>query len=196
MINNDNNLLIANCPGFGDTKGTEQEIINAFAIDCLLDSFSSNNNRTKILLVISVAEINANRDEDAFENFKRIEKIFPNEEQLKNYVGVIITKSDPNWDGSDYFDQLNDDPPENGRGWCSYFYEHPEKVFTLPKASVHNINQVYEYENIDEFLSLLSHDQIENLVHKIALSSTADAVLKKWEMTIHQNINDIIEEIF
>lgn len=58
MINADHNLLIADCPGFCDTNGIGQEIVNAYAIDCLLDTFSGN--RIKILLVISASEIDTN----------------------------------------------------------------------------------------------------------------------------------------
>ena len=67
-IDNENKLIYCDSPGFNDTKGLEQEIINSFIIDYML---SSKNNQAKILLVVSVHELMAQRQQNFSETIEQ-----------------------------------------------------------------------------------------------------------------------------
>lgn len=195
-INEEYHLLIADCPGFGDTEGTRQEIIHSFYIDYLIDACSNNYNRLKIFLVISKDEIYANRAKYAFENFGRIEKMFPDKEQLEKAVGVIFTKAEPNYSGIDYIDDLNEEPPANGAKWIEFFSNNPDKVFSLPMADKNKVDTEYEYEEKNIFLEFLQKDQIENPVHQVAFSKEANDELKNCKSEIFKQFNEKIENLF
>ena len=106
LFDSTNHLIYADCPGFEDSDGPKQEIINSFYIYNLLDSISKNKNKIKILLVVSSSEIQADRAKLAKLIFERVEKIFPNKEQLQKAVGIVITKSDPEYEGIDYINDF------------------------------------------------------------------------------------------
>lgn len=129
MINEKHDLLIGDCPGFQDTEGTQQEIVNAFSIDCLLTQFSNNYNKVKILLVIGVEEILAGRAQAVTQIFERMEKMFPIKEHLEQGVGVIFTRSDIDKEGIDYIDMLNVNASLVVKKWCTFFENHLERVY-------------------------------------------------------------------
>lgn len=95
-----NKTVFIGCAGF------LQEIINAFAIDCLFKQKNNISNKFKILLVISDPEIESGRGDAIVKSIQRLEQIFPDHEQLKNSIGLVITKSDPD---INYFDLIEDE---------------------------------------------------------------------------------------
>lgn len=194
--NPDKDLLIADCPGFRDVKGTVQEIINSFAIDHLLDSFAHNYNRIKILLVVSAHEIQGGRAQLCFENFERIEKMFPDQKQIENGIGIIITKSDPGTDPSDYIDELMEDAPDIVIKWCNFFIDHPEKIFTLPQPSKDDVNKEYIYNDKEKLLHFLKTQQIENAIHNIALSKSATDDVRTMKFKRNKQLDSKIADLF
>lgn len=189
-------MIICDCPGFKDTKGSHQEIINSFSIDCLLDNTSGDYNKITILLVISAAELDAERGQLTSENFKRIETMFPDKNELENGIGIIFTKTDNETDVLDYIDELSEEGDETVKHWCEFFQNHPEKIFSLPKASKKNVDEAYEYNELEDLLYFIITNQIENPIHKHALSKDANDYLSKVRLLRNEQLNEIITKIF
>ena len=112
-------ILYCDCPGFEDTEGYHQEIINAFIIDYLFKINS--NNRFKILLVVSSYSIEANRGNMVSKSFQHMMEMFPNPHDLEQGLGLVISKTDLNLDGQDYIDQLMDNSPSCIKRGGSFF---------------------------------------------------------------------------
>lgn len=195
-IDTENNLIICDCPGFKDTKGNYQEIINSFAINCLLENSFNDYNRINILLVISAGEFDAQRGKLISENLKRVEEMFPDKKELEKGIGIIITKTDEETNVLDFIDELSEDADKIVKYWCNFFQNHPERIFSLPKASIKNVNQVYEYQDRDDLLYFVKNNQIENPIHNIALSEGANDYLSKARLIRNQQLNEIIRKIF
>ena len=73
------NLVYWDCPGFLDSRGVTQEIINAFAIDQLLKPPS----RIKILLAMQESDFQNGRGSGALDRIEKLIGIIPDIEQLK-----------------------------------------------------------------------------------------------------------------
>lgn len=85
------NLVYWDCPGFLDSRGPKQEIINAFAIDQLLRSPS----RVKILLAMQEADFQNARGSGALDRIEKLIGIIPEIDQLKqSLIFVASRKSD------------------------------------------------------------------------------------------------------
>ena len=82
------NLVYWDCPGFMDSRGEGQEIVNAFAINQLFTP----PNRMKILLAIQESDFEAARGMEILKRFDKITKLIPNQEQLKQGLSIIVTK--------------------------------------------------------------------------------------------------------
>lgn len=82
------NLVYWDCPGFLDTRGVSQDIINAFAIDQLFSSPS----RIKILLAMQASDFQGARGMDAIHRLNRLVSLVPDLNQLKRSISLIVTK--------------------------------------------------------------------------------------------------------
>ena len=76
------------CPGFFDTKGDEQEIFNAMAINQL-----ANQGALKILFCVNYSELE-NRWDSCIESLERIMSIFQDHRMLENCLSLVITQID------------------------------------------------------------------------------------------------------
>lgn len=71
----DSNLQIiyCDCPGFEDTEGYFQEIIDSYVIYCLFKNHQNyNSSKFKILLIVSTSEIDASRGQSVSQSLNRI----------------------------------------------------------------------------------------------------------------------------
>ena len=82
-----NKIAWWDCPGFMDPRGSEADIVNAFAIDRLFQ-----NAMIKIILVVEESSLTVNRGGNFFELLDKISNSFVNQEQLKECLTLIITK--------------------------------------------------------------------------------------------------------
>lgn len=76
------------------------------------------------------------------------------------------------------------------------FVNHPEKIFSLPKASKKNVDEAYEYNELEDLLYFIITNQIENPIHKHALSKDANDYLSKVRLLRNEQLNEIITKIF
>lgn len=196
MVDQKNDILYGDCPGFEDSEGIEQEIINAFAVNYLLTMFEGNQNNVKILLVIGADEIKTNRSKSILKNLERIEEMFPNKAQLQKGIGILFTKTNPEKPKIDYIDELNERAKPVVRKWCEFFRNNEEKIFTMPEITRADVGKDYEYEYQKDLINFLLKDQMINPKHFISLGEAAEDKLEK-ELDARQDmVEDILNLIF
>lgn len=84
-----NNLVYWDCPGFGDTNGVVQDIVNAFYIKRIFD------HSIKLKLIIVIEEVSLKGKAKPFINIiDTLNKLFISVEDFKDGLGVIITKGE------------------------------------------------------------------------------------------------------
>lgn len=136
-------IWLCDCPGFEDTEGNYQEIINAFADNLILESYCK---QIKVLLVVQASDFD-DRGKAIQNSIQRIKKMFHNIESHKEILGIIITKGDPTITGRDYIDRLNDRPRKELKEWIEYYSWNDDQIFTFPQASRENIGEQYEFDD-------------------------------------------------
>ena len=151
-------LNFCDLPGFKDTGGMKQEIKNSFANDCMFDS-SNGDVYFKILIVVSDSNLKSDRGEGIQSIFQRLEKMFPDIEEFKDKIGLVITQGSNN--GINYIKALNDRPSDYLRKWCDYYLtDGKDNIFTLPKPSKESIGKQYEFEDKDRLMDFVKNDYI------------------------------------
>lgn len=129
FVSEDLRLILCDCPGFEDTGGYRKEIVNAFAIDKLLESHNRNI-RIKPLLVASVSELEGQRGNAILNRVDRLKQMFPTNRDIEQKIGLVITKIDNRVSASDYINpEIN--PDINPR----LFEIFQNRVFAFPAPS-------------------------------------------------------------
>lgn len=78
------------CPGFCDPRGSENEIINAFAIGELFALYP----QTKIVIAMEEGMFSLNRADPFLKILSKLTKTFPDYNLLKNSLSLLVTKLD------------------------------------------------------------------------------------------------------
>lgn len=91
------NLIYCDCPGFMDSRGPEQEIVNAFAIDQLFTT----GGRIKILLTIEESEFESVRGNGVIFRLNKLLGLVPRIEQLKQALVLVVTKGSGEFSSQD-----------------------------------------------------------------------------------------------
>lgn len=86
------NLVYWDCPGFLDSRGVSQEIVNAFAIDQLFSTPS----RVKILLTVQASDFEGARGMEVIHRFNKLISLVPDLNQLKQSLALVVTKKNSN----------------------------------------------------------------------------------------------------
>lgn len=194
-------IILVDCPGFDDISGVEQEILNIFSIQKIFENYGNHENKFKIILVISRDDIKSIRGENMVSCFSTINKMFKINDELKNSIGVVVTKTESDYTGFDYFFELNDTLkkmkeeekkkkkedredkdllPECLFDICEYLVNKPEQIFTFPQPSFKQKGQQYDFEDHERLLEFLNNSDhiLKNPDIKIALSKEANLELK------------------
>ena len=85
-----NKLVFWDCPGFFDSRGAVQDVVNGFAIDQLLQGSC----RIKVLLVIEQSKITGMRAEGCKRELEKLAALFPTCSQLHAMTTLVVTKLD------------------------------------------------------------------------------------------------------
>lgn len=195
-VDEKNELLYVDCPGFEDVDGMYNEIRNAFDDDNVLKK-TENTLRIKILLVVSAPEFQTRRGRTVYDTILRMKRMFPNPESFRNKIGIIITKGDIDVPGKDYFSILEKRACPELKNWCDYFIAfHKEQVFTFPLASKENIGKQYTFNDYDRLMEFLQYDYIIDPKHEVALSSEALNELKAIKEEHLRSMMELLEELF
>lgn len=84
------NKVYWDCPGFKDTRGPEQEIVNSFYIKRLFDSFD----KVKIVFVVSKSQLDSNRYNDFRSFIERVTKLFGDDAHKLKGSAFVVTQVD------------------------------------------------------------------------------------------------------
>ena len=130
------NLVYWDCPGFMDSRGQGQEIVNSFAIDQIFSEPS----RVKILFVIQDSEFQNERGWPVIARLKKIISLVPDKRQLKQGLSLIVTqKFDHRFSPQDQLRELLEDARQ------SRDLEDRESVIDLLNFLTGSTNQVFTF---------------------------------------------------
>ena len=76
------------CPGFNDTNGFEQDVINAFNLNRIFDL----SDQVNLVIVISEANIRVRADR-LLAILQKLENIFVNLENITDFISLVLTKT-------------------------------------------------------------------------------------------------------
>lgn len=203
--------ILVDCPGFEDLSGVEQEKLNIFSIKKIFENYGNKENKFKIILVISCEEFKAERGAKMISSFSMLNKMFTINEKLKNNLGVIVTKTEPDFSGFDYLYELNhtlkkmDEEkrktlPNCLFDICEFLVNNPKHIFTFPHPSYKQKGQQYDFEDHENVLKFLNADSyLINPEIKIALSNEANLQLnilrKEHTEKLINAINTLCEKV-
>jgi hypothetical protein len=150
------------CPGFVDSRGSGQDIVNAFAVDQLFTAPS----RIKSLLVVQESEITDSRGRDVFARFDKLAKLLPDPEELYRSIVLVVTKGRGEFSPHELLRGIDGiDSP-----LLHFFVEHPETVFSFPCPLKGSHGSIYSlFEDRDRILAKLQDRPVENPRHAIDL---------------------------
>lgn len=194
--NKSKECILVDCPGFLDTSKTRQEIINACSIDSLFETSSEHENKFKVLLVTSDAEINANRGQSIVQSIERVSKMFKDISKVKAGLGLIITGGSRKLTGKDYLDQMKEKAPDDLKKWIGFFEQNINQVFVMPKPSSHDVGKQYTFNDEMKLNKFFSENYITNPESIITLNNEALQEVKNLQITNKNNIKSIINGIF
>lgn len=178
------NCMFIDCPGFEDVKGYKQEVLNAFAIDSIFQNYEGHENKYKIVLIVSDGEFNVNRCQKLLNSILRLEEMFSIGNKILKNIGLVITKGDPEYEGKDYIEELDDlikrtdNPPKELVTICNFFLSNPDHVFAFPKPRIEDKNKQYDFNDHQRLLEFLTKDLLINPKHHISISNEAKLKLK------------------
>lgn len=189
-------IIYIDCAGWEDTDGFGQEMINAFVMNSLFETNNNcDDNKFKILLVISDPEICSGRAKGILSNIQRLEEIFVDHDTLKKGVGLAITKSQPDYTGLDYIDQLSENASSKLLEWCEFFRNNEDHIFLFPKPTVDDVNQPYQFDDHERLNQFLKTDLIINPAHRISLNENAKLQMENLRISHSCNISNKLHEL-
>ncbi len=125
----DNNIVYWDCPGFLDSRGAAQDIINAFATDIIF----SLSERIKVLLVLGAQELDL-RATEMKSRLQKIQRLIPQREELESCVHLVLSQTQSNPDFP-YTDVLSGMAHEIDDPLLHFLVSHPSLVFEFPKPT-------------------------------------------------------------
>jgi hypothetical protein len=159
-------LFYWDCPGFMDTRGAAQDIINAFAVDSLF----SPPTRIKTLLIMQESEITS-RGGGAFDRFHKLAQLLTNFDQLKQSLSLVVTKG-----GEDGYtpQQILGGVKGREHPLLAFFIANPDRVFSFPKPPSSADGHEYTlFEDRDRLIRALKSPPVVNPAHSISLDDKA-----------------------
>lgn len=165
-------LVLCDCPGFEDTGGYKKEIVNAFAIDKLLEHSSREPIKIKLLLVASISELEAQRGNAILSRVDRLKQMFPSNPNIEQKIGLVITKSSGSTSAIDYINPITN-PDINPRLFA--IFQNHVFAFPAPSSSTGTYNEFADRGNLISFLQK-EDSYLINPTHKII--PNMDAMLR------------------
>lgn len=165
-------LVLCDCPGFEDTGGYKKEIVNAFAIDKLLEHSSRESIKIKLLLVASISELEGQRGNAILSSVDRLKQMFPSNPDIEQKIGLVITKTRGSISAIDYINPITN--PDIHPRLFAIFQNH---VFTFPapSSSTGTYNGFADRGNLISFLQK-EDSYLINPTHRII--PNRDAMLR------------------
>ena len=188
-------LVLCDCPGFEDTGGYKKEIVNAFAIDKLLEHSPRESIKIKLLLVSSISELEGQRGNAILSRVDRLKQMFPSTLNIEQKIGLVITKTSGSISAIDYINPITN--PAVSPRLFEIFQNH---VFTFPAPS--SIAGTYsEFADKGNLISFLQKEDsyLINPEHSITLNMDSMLRIQTAKSTqisiIAQNIDSFFQNI-
>ena len=101
-----NEMLIIDCPGFGDNRGWSQSLCNLFLIDALFKSFEG----VQIIFVENRSNLTENRGNILYTNFVSLLKLFELSDmsKLEKSLSFVFTRGEEFFDSANTFFHIED----------------------------------------------------------------------------------------
>jgi len=161
FLTTDKTIEFFDNPGIADTN-PDKRMINAFSTDQIL----SYPGKVVILLVISQSDFEE-KAEKAYQAFDTVCEMFPDMEQLKQSICLIMTKTTIK-DPAEYLDRLSKSKDRHNE-LINYLYEHKkERVFFFPAATV---SGDFSFKDNQKVMDFIRTHAVESPKHQIALDS-------------------------
>ena len=151
------NLVYWDCPGFMDSRGERQEIINAFAVDQLFTAPS----RIGIVLTIQESDFEGARGMEVIKRFNKIISLLPDQDQLKRALSLVVTKKiDARFTSHEKLMGLLERAKkakdvsqiEKAIDLLTFVVENPDRIFTFPEPRGKG-----EYNDFSDRRKLIDH---------------------------------------
>jgi hypothetical protein len=191
------NLAYWDCPGFMDSRGERQEIVNAFSIDQIFSPPS----RIKVLLAIQESDFEGARGMKVMRKFEKVISLLPNPEQLKQALSVVVTKKiDRRFTSHEKLKGLLERSKkaqgitgiEKSIDLLNYLVHNPDRIFTFPEPTVEGL-----YNDFLDKGSLISHlkrSPVENPKHLFELDTDVKILMLEM-LTKFANVPSILFEL-
>lgn len=182
------NLVYWDCPGFLDSRGVEQEIVNAFAIDYILKSPS----QVKILLAMQESEFQQRRGQSALDRIEKIIGLIPEVDQLKKCLSLVVTHkhdqflsvnkvrrllSDLEFEYKEHvqqgIDQIDADIFLKSIDLLTYLVNTEEKIFSFPSPLQEGPYPITLFQDKNQLIQSLKRDAIRDPSHTFYLDPEA-----------------------
>lgn len=163
-----NNLFFCDCPGFEDSQGTENDIVNFFTLNKLIER-ATKTNPISILYVFSVHDLVAGRGTLTRASSNNIMNMFTDENQLGQCLTGVLTK----------IDAARQTKGGILNAFCDYnkvmriLSSNPSNVFTFPFPSRQSVeSSLYgDFEEKELLIQKLKTNNVRNISHRIALNA-------------------------
>lgn len=191
------NYDVCDLPGFKDTRGIPQEIVNAYLINKLLQN---NNCPKKIIICFNSHDVYGRREEIE-ESIKMLDEMFPDHDQLKMCTGLVFSMNDDKHSAKGYLTRLKKKSSEALSEWCDFFLSQLEnnRVFLFPSPSMNDKGKEYkdfpDRPKLIEFLNNQNFD-IADLQHNIGLSDVAKKSLEIFGYQVSFHILEEVDKFF
>jgi len=174
--------IFLDCPGFYDTD-LKKRLVNAFAIDKILEYPG----KVKILLVVSEAQLE-DRGTGAADAFQMLCDMFPNKDQLKQCLGVVLTKTTEKCTPGKLMLLTGS---QVGGDVLSYLVQRTDKIFTFPK--VQNMDE-YHFDDRDRLLRFLTIDAVDHPQHQVAIDDKTILHSQEATESFNKEKKNVFEE--
>lgn len=192
-VDHKNKIVICDAPGFDDTRGTAQDIINSFSIDQLFKSPC----KIKTLFVFAKEQIDgAGKGLDLTKNIERLYSIFPNEYELNSSLGIIVSRGDGRPLDSYMKSFMNENPNKACQKFCQFYLQHiDDRVFEFPLAESVNVGKQYIFKDHQKLMNFLSNSPVKNPTHMVVLGEKAKYDVIRIFQSVGK-IEDSVKDLF
>lgn len=188
------NLVIIECHYFDENEELDKDIIKNSLLYSIIQNNSKGKNKIKILLVISSSNCDSNRGKDACKIFDALSNMFPDPE-VKDGIGLIITKGDLELTGNDYIERMNDNSPQNMKEWCEFFSEKSDNVFIFPDLSKNRSANTSDFDDHERLIEFIQDNYIINPLFKFQLGESNKIKINNHKLCIYDQFDESIEQI-
>lgn len=152
------------------------------------------------MITISYADILSARSNNVKQTFQLFESMIKNNDDYKNGIGLVITKTPENIKPSACLNYLKKNSNEIISSWCNFFLQNNcDHVFLFPTPSLNNVDGFYndfpDKSRLEEFLNDNQID-IVNPHLEVGLSENAACTLNSIVVNESVCINSKIAQLF